>query len=137
MIEKLKESAKINKIDVIETQSLDFLNAYKLDIAKDYDCKNDIGFVKALYVSADSAQTIIDIDKKEKLDAIMKVQDLYIIFYNSDIKENLTEAYKFAKQKKESAYYIFISQESKTADIEKTLVSGVQGPKKVVFVCVK
>jgi len=137
MIEKLKESAKINKIDIIETQSLDFLETYKLDIIKDYDCKNDIGFVKALCVSADSAQTIIDIDKKEKLDAIMKIQDLYIIFHISDIKENLIEAYKFAKQKKESAYYIFLSQESKTADIEKTLVSGVQGPKKVVFVCIK
>lgn len=137
MIETLKKSAKINKIDVIETQSLDFLEKYKLDINKDYDFKNDIGFVKALCASANSAQAIIDIDKKEKLDAIMKVRELYIIFHISHIKENLIEAYKLAKQKKESAYYIFISQESKTADIEKTLVSGVQGPKKVVFVCIK
>jgi len=137
MIEKLKESAKINKIDIIETQDLGFFETYKLDITKDYDYKNDIGFVKALCVSADSAQAIIDIDKKEKLDAIMKIQNLYIIFHISDIKENLIEAYKFAKQKKESAYYIFISQESKTADIEKTLVSGVQGPKKVIFLCLK
>ncbi|MGE4546153.1 MAG: LUD domain-containing protein [Desulfurella sp.] len=137
MIKKLKESAKINKIDVIETESLDFIGKYKLDITKEYDCNNDVGFVKALCVSADSAQTIIDIDKKEKLDKIMKTQNLYIVFSAQDIKENLIDAYKFAKQKKESAYYIFISQESKTADIEKTLVSGVQGPKKVVFVCVK
>ncbi|OSS42997.1 hypothetical protein DESAMIL20_105 [Desulfurella amilsii] len=137
MIEKLKESAKINKIDIVETESIDFLEKHNLDVTKEYDCKNDVGFVKALCVSANSAQTIIDIDKKEKLDKIMKTQDLYIVFHASDIKENLIDAYKFAKQKKESAYYIFVSQESKTADIEKTLVSGVQGPKRVVFVCVK
>lgn len=137
MIEKLQGSAKINKIEIIETNSLDFLKAYKLDIEKDYDCKSDIGFARALSVSANSAQTIIDIDKKEKLDKIMKTHTLYIIFNILDIRENLIEAYRLAKQKKESAYYIFMSQESKTADIEKTLVSGVQGPKKVYFVCEK
>lgn len=137
MIEKLQKSAKINKIEIIETNSLNFLKAYKLDIEKDYDCKSDIGFVRALSVCANSAQTIIDIDKKEKLDNIMKAQTLYIIFNILDIRENLIEAYKLAKQKKESAYYIFMSQESKTADIEKTLVSGVQGPKKIYFVCEK
>lgn len=137
MINKLKESLKINKIELLETQSFVFLAEIGLDISKDYDCLGDIGFVKALSVSAESAQAIIDIDKKEKLEQIMNVQTLYILFNFNDIKKNLIEAYNLAKQKKPGAYFIFVSQESKTADIEKTLVSGVQGPQKVVFVCEK
>ncbi len=137
MIEALKKFAKINDIELIETNSLEFLNAYGVDIQKDYDCSDNIGFVKALSVSATSAQAIIDIDSKIKLDSIMKTKSLYIVFNSSDITENLIEAYKLAKAKKSCAYYIFMSGESKTADIEKTLVSGVQGPKVVKFLCVK
>ncbi len=137
MIDQLKESLKINKIELMEVSNLDFLRQMDLDISKTYDSKGESGFVRALCVSANSAQAIIDIDKKEKLEQIMNTQTLYIIFSFNDIKEDLIEAYDLAKQKKASAYFIFISQESKTADIEKTLVSGVQGPKKVIFVCEK
>ncbi len=137
MIEKLKQFAKINAIDVIETNNLEFLNAYGMDVQKDYDCNDNVCFAKALSVSANSAQAIIAIDSKSKLDSIMKTHSLYVVFNCSDIAENLIEAYKLAKTKKSCAYYIFMSGESKTADIEKTLVSGVQGPKVVKFVCVK
>ncbi|AEE14576.1 Lactate utilization protein B/C [Thermodesulfobium narugense DSM 14796] len=136
MIEKFIEIANLNGVEVKVVKNIDFLNEYGLNILLDYDSNKNVGFVKAQSGATESASLVINISKREKLKSILTSKTLYISVENSVLRTTLSEAYFLAKQKCKDEYMLFISGESKTADIEKTLVSGVQGPEKIVFLII-
>ncbi|AWB10265.1 L-lactate dehydrogenase complex protein LldG [Thermodesulfobium acidiphilum] len=133
MIEKFIEIANLSGVEVKIVKNIDFLNEFGLNTSLDYDSNKDVGFIKALSGATESASAVINIPKREKLKSILTSKTLYISVENSSLRSTLSEAYFFAKQKCQDEYMLFISGESKTADIEKTLVSGVQGPEKIIF----
>lgn len=136
MIEKFIETANLSGVEVKVVKNINFLNEFGLNTFLDYDSNINVGFIKALSGATESASSVINIPKREKLKSILNSKTLYISIEKATLRSTLSEAYFLAKQKCQDEYMLFISGESKTADIEKTLVSGVQGPEKIVFLLV-
>ena len=131
-LEEFIEKAHLNGIEVVDFKEIESTlrkNGYNNE---NYFKNNKIGIAKAISANSKEANALIDVSDKDKLSTALDIETLYIIIEKESIKDSMFEAYKLAKQ--ESNYLIFIGAESKTADIEKQLVSGVQGAKKVVFV---
>ncbi len=98
-----------------------------------YFSKENIGIVKAIAANSQEGNALIDVSDVDRLKCVIDVSELYIIIDKSRIFET---PYKALKKADNLDYVIFIGGESKTADIEKQLVSGVQGAKKVFFVLI-
>ncbi|WP_022669873.1 hypothetical protein [Hippea alviniae] len=131
-LEEFIEKAHLNGIEVVGFKEIESIlkdNGYK---DEDYFKNNEIGVIKAISANSKEANALIDVSDKDKLTAALDIEILYIIIEEKNIKDSMFEAYKLATP--QSDYLIFIGAESKTADIEKQLVSGVQGAKKIIFV---
>jgi L-lactate dehydrogenase complex protein LldG len=103
---------------------------------EEYFKSGETSIVRALSANAKEANAILDVSDEEKLSYVIDAENLIIVIDKSKIFDSMHKAYKEAYASKSSNYMIFVSQESKTADIEKQLVSGVQGAKHVEFVIV-
>lgn len=101
---------------------------------ENYYIKNNTSIVKALSASAQTGSAVIDVSDKKKLSCIIDTKELIILIDRSNICRNMYSAYKKAKNLSSSEYLLFVSQESKTADVEKALISGVQASEKLTFV---
>ena len=133
LLDEFKKIAKANNVEVKEFADIeDELKSlgYK---GEEYFKKGKLGIVRALCANAEEANAIVDVSSQEKLSCIIDVEKLIILIDKEKIFENMHKAYQEAYKSKSSDYMIFVSQESKTADIEKQLISGVQGAKKLVF----
>ncbi len=131
---RFKEIAKGNGIEVRELKDIEEELAGLGYKNEEYFKKDGVGIVKALSANANEANAIVDVDSQEKISCIVDVERLIILIEENKIFENMHKAYQEAYKTKASGYMIFVSQESKTADIEKQLISGVQGAKKLEFV---
>jgi len=136
LIEKFRETANLNGVEVKITRNIDFLKDFGLNTSLEYDSNKDVGFVKALSGAIESASAVVNIPNRVKLKSILTSKTLYILIEEGTLRSSLSEAYFLAKQRCQDEYMLFISGESKTADIEKTLVSGVQGPEKIIFLII-
>ncbi len=135
-VEQFINTAKLNNIKTKDMNSIiDELNSIGYN-DEEYFTKDNISIVKALAANAKEANAIIDVSEPEKLSAIIDYERLIILIDKNKIFDDMHKAYREAYKSKSSNYMIFVSQESKTADIEKQLVSGVQGSKSVEFVLV-
>ncbi len=133
----VKEFINVANINGIEVQELQDVKAELDNIGysgEDYFKKNNVSVVKALAANASEANAIIDVSDEEKLSCIIDTEELIILIEKDKIFNNMYKAYQEAYKTNASNYMIFVSQESKTADIEKQLISGVQGAKKLKFV---
>lgn len=133
MVSKFIDIAKINGVEARAVDDINFLCDFGLDISKNFDNAGDYGFLNALAGVCESASSLVNITDRIKLRTILSSKILYIIIKSEDIVSTLLEGYMKSKSKTEDEYILVISGESKTADIEKTLVSGVQGPEKIIF----
>lgn len=133
MTEKFIETANLSGVGVKIIRNIDFLKDFALNTSLGYDSNKDVGFIKALSGATESASAVVNISNREKLKSILTSKTLYISIEKTTLRSSLSEAYFLAKQRCQDEYMLFISGESKTADIEKTLVSGVQGPEKIIF----
>ncbi len=134
--EKFKKTAAANGITVKELKEVKGTLEDMGYNFEDYFTKSDVSVVKALSANASEASALIDISDQEKLSCIMDAEKLTILIDEKKIFDDMHSAYKEAYKSKSTGYMIFVSQESKTADIEKQLISGVQGAKKIEFVIV-
>ncbi len=135
-LKKFNETAHLNGIEVKKLRDIkDELKNLGYNY-EDYFSSGGISIVKALSANAKEANVLLDVSDEEKLSCIIDTEKLMIIVDKNKIFNTMHEAYKEAYASKSSNYMIFVSQESKTADIEKQLVSGVHGAKKVEFVIV-
>jgi len=133
LTEKFIETANLSGVEVKIIRNFDFLKDFALNTSLGYDSNKDVGFIKALSGATESASAVVNISNREKLKSILTSKTLYISIEKTTLRSSLSEAYFLAKQRCQDEYMLFISGESKTADIEKTLVSGVQGPEKIIF----
>jgi len=133
LTEKFIETANLSGVGVKIIRNIDFLKDFALNTSLGYDSNKDVGFIKALSGATESASAVVNISNREKLKSILTSKTLYISIEKTTLRSSLSEAYFLAKQRCQDEYMLFISGESKTADIEKTLVSGVQGPEKIIF----
>jgi L-lactate dehydrogenase complex protein LldG len=133
LTEKFIETANLSGVEVKIIRNIDFLKDFALNTSLGYDSNKDVGFIKALSGATESASAVVNISNREKLSSILTSKTLYISIEKTTLRSSLSEAYFLAKQRCQDEYMLFISGESKTADIEKTLVSGVQGPEKIIF----
>jgi L-lactate dehydrogenase complex protein LldG len=133
LTEKFIETANLSGVGVKIIRNFDFLKDFALNTSLGYDSNKDVGFIKALSGATESASAVVNISNREKLKSILTSKTLYISIEKTTLRSSLSEAYFLAKQRCQDEYMLFISGESKTADIEKTLVSGVQGPEKIIF----
>ena len=101
---------------------------------ENYYIKNNTSIVKALSASAQTGSALIDVSYKKKLSSVIDAKELIILINRSDICQDMYSAYKKAKDSGSFKYLLFVSQESKTADVEKALISGVQAFEKLTFV---
>lgn len=133
MVSKFIDVAKINGVEARVVDDINFLCDFGLDVSKNFDKAGDYGFLNALAGVCESASSLVNITDRIKLRTILSSKILYIIIGSTDIVSTLLEGYMKSKSKTTDEYILVISGESKTADIEKTLVSGVQGPEKIIF----
>ena len=99
-----------------------------------YYKNGNISVVKATAASAQTGSAIIDVSDKKKLSCVIDSKELIILINVNNICQDMYSAYKKADAAGSSEYMLFVSQESKTADIEKALISGVQASEKLTFV---
>ncbi len=131
LLKRFKSMCVVNGVEVIDLGSINGeLNRLSYD-GSDYFIKNSIGIVRADSANAREGSVLIDVSDEFKLHCVLDVESLYVIVKKDRIFKSSYEAYKNSKR---SDYMLFVGGESKTADIEKQLVSGVQGAKKVIFV---
>ncbi len=136
LLERFKEIAKLNGI---ETKNMSDIEKELGNLGynnQEYFQKDNVSIIKAVSANANEANAVVDVSTQERLSCLIDTERLIIIIDKNKIFENMHKAYKEAYKSKGSRYMIFVSQESKTADIEKQLVSGVQGAKTVEFVIV-
>ena len=133
LLNEFKRTAKANNVEVKEFTDIESELEGLGYGGEEYFKKGLVGVVKALCANAEEANAIVDVSSPEKLSCIIDVEKLIILIDKDKIFENMHKAYQEAYKSKSSDYMIFVSQESKTADIEKQLVSGVQAAKKLVF----
>ncbi len=119
----------------VETQSLESIKEKypHLEIEEGCTKQGNVSVVRALSASAFEASALVDTSDPDALKCLMDTDTLIIIIDSNRIYSSMHEAYKEAFKSQPESYMLFISQESKTADIEKQLVSGMQGPKKLIF----
>ncbi len=135
-LETFKKIASINGITVKEYGEVEeYLHSLDYE-GSDYFKKDNVSIVKALAASAQDASAIVDVSEPEMLECVMDTERLVLLIEKGKIFNSMHEAYAEAFKQKPSNYMLFVSQESKTADIEKQLISGVQGAKKLEFVVV-
>ncbi len=135
----LERFIKIAKINGIETKNMSDIEKELGNLGynnQEYFQKDNVSIIKAESANANEANAVVDVSTQERLSCLIDTERLIIIIDKNKIFENMHKAYKEAYKSKGSRYMIFVSQESKTADIEKQLVSGVQGAKTVEFVIV-
>jgi L-lactate dehydrogenase complex protein LldG len=137
LISKFIDVANLNGVDVKVFSDINFLKNFNLDITQDFDSNENCGFLFALSGICESASAMVNITDRNKLKKLLSCKNLYIIIKSVDIVNTMLEGYVKSKSKTTDEYILVISGESKTADIEKTLVSGVQGPEKIIFVILK
>jgi len=131
LLDKFKNICKSNGIQVVELSSISGeLNTLSYD-GSDYFKESGVGVVRADAANAREGTVIVDVSNEFKLQCVLDVEDLYLLVRKDRIFKDFYEAYKSSRR---SDYMLFIGGESKTADIEKQLVSGVQGAKRVIFV---
>ncbi|WP_198018153.1 LUD domain-containing protein [Hippea jasoniae] len=128
-VEQFKENAKLNGVDILSKKELEKFGYSD----ENYFKKDDIAVVKALAGCADDGSVIVDASQKKWLETVVDVKDLYVLINKNSIKPNKFEAYKPFQDRK---YLIFLAAESKTADIEKNLVSGVHGAEKLYYIII-
>ncbi len=136
LLERFKEIAKLNGI---ETKNMSDIEKELGNLGynnQEYFQKDNVSIIKAVSANANEANAVVDVSTQERLSCLIDTERLIIIIDKNKIFENMHKAYQEAYKSKGSRYMIFVSQESKTADIEKQLVSGVQGAKTVEFVIV-
>ncbi len=131
ILEKFSRTAKLNSVEVLEIKDTEDLFERISYDGKNHFRFNKIGIVKAISANAQEGNTLIDASDDFKLSCVLDVDELYVIVEKDKVCSNSFEAYKKAK---DEDYLLFVGAESKTADIEKQLISGVQGAKKVIFV---
>lgn len=137
MNSSVEEFKKIAKLNNIETKELNDIKEELKEIGygfEDHFSNGSISVVKALCANKKEANAIIDVSDNEKLSSVLDTERLIIMIDRNKIFEDMYKAYTEAKKQCDSNYMIFVSQESKTADIEKQLISGVQGAKRLEFV---
>jgi len=134
LLNEFKRIAKANNVEVKEFSEIKGELENLGYNGEEYFKKGACGIVKAVCANAEEANAIVDVSSQEKLSCIIDVEKLIILIDKDKIFENMHKAYQEAYKSKSSDYMIFVSQESKTADIEKQLISGVQAAKKLVFV---
>ncbi|WP_025209867.1 LUD domain-containing protein [Hippea sp. KM1] len=132
-IEQFKRTANLNGVDVIDLKEIEQkINELGYD-GKTHFSKDGIGVVLAISAAASEGNALVEANTKEALSCIIDSKELYIIIDRDKIYPSMYEAYEKARDTQWN-YLMFIGAESKTADIEKQLVSGVQAAEKVVFV---
>lgn len=131
LIDRFKSMCRANSVQVVDKNSIE--NEFvKLSYdGSDYFRKSGIGVVRADAANAQEGSVVVDVSDEFKLQCVLDVEDLYVLVKRDRIFRNAYEAYKNSSKRD---YMLFVGGESKTADIEKQLVSGVQGAKKVIFV---
>ncbi len=136
LADEFKRIANLNGIEVKEFESIKKELEDTGYNGEEYFKKDGISVIKALAANAKEASAVVDVSDQEKLSYAIDVERLIILIDKDKIFDDMHKAYREAYKSKASDYMIFISQESKTADIEKQLISGVQGAKKLEFVIV-
>ncbi len=131
ILEKFIETAKLNGIEVLEMKDADDLLKKVFYNGESHFKLDEIGIVKAISGNAQEGNVLVDISDDFKLSCVVDVNELYVIVEMDRIYSSSFEAYKKANG---GDYLLFVGAESKTADIEKQLISGVQGAKRVVFI---
>ncbi len=137
MSSSVDEFKKIASLNNIKTKELKEVEHELKEIGynfENYFSNKGISIVKALSANKKEANAIIDVSDNKKLSSVLDTEKLIILIDKKRIFDDMYTAYSQAKKESNSEYMIFISQESKTADIEKQLISGVQGAKQVEFV---
>ncbi len=131
ILERFIEIAKLNGVEVLEIKDAeDLLKGVSYN--RESHCKfNKVGVVRAISANSQEGNVLVDVSDDFKLGCVVDVDELYVIVEKDRICSSSFEAYKKAKGED---YLLFVGAESKTADIEKQLISGVQGAKKVTFI---
>ncbi len=131
VLERFVNIAKLNGVEILEIKDAkDLFEKISYDNS-DHFRFNRVGVVRAVSANAQEGNVLVDVSDDFKLGCVVDVDELYVIVDKDKICDSSLEAYKKAKGED---YLLFVGAESKTADIEKQLISGVQGAKKVVFV---
>jgi len=131
VLERFVNIAQLNGVEIVGIKDVkDLFQKISYD-GGDHFKFNEIGIVKAISANAQEGNVLVDVSNDFKLDCVVDVDELYVIVKEDIICSSSFEAYKMAKNED---YLLFVGAESKTADIEKQLISGVQGAKRVVFV---
>ena len=131
ILERFIETAKLNGIEVLEMRDGEDLFKKVSYNGESHFKFNKIGVVKAISGNAQEGNVLVDVSDDFKLSCVVDVDELYVILERDRICSSSFEAYKKANG---GDYLLFVGAESKTADIEKQLISGVQGAKRVVFI---
>jgi len=135
-LEQFIKTAAYNNIEVeYFDEGRQELDAIGFD-GSNYFKKGNISVIKALSANANEANVAVDASDSDKLSSIIDSDYVIFLIEKETVFKDLYESYLYAKRAVKSNYILFISQESKTADIEKQLVSGVQAAKKIKFVLV-
>ncbi len=122
---------KANGVQVVDLGSISSEFAKLPYDGSDYFIEKRVGIVRADTASAQEGSVLVDVSDEFKLHCVLDVDDLYLLVKRGRIFNSSYEAYKNSSK---SDYMLFVGAESKTADIEKELVSGVQGAKRVIIV---
>ncbi len=130
-LERFIEIAKLNGVEVLEMKNAENLLREVCYNGENHFKFNKVGVVKAVSANAQEGNVLVDVSDDFKLGCVVDVEKLYVIVDKDKVYNSSLEAYKNAK---DEDYLLFVGAESKTADIEKQLISGVQGAKKVIFV---
>ncbi|AEA33808.1 LUD domain-containing protein [Hippea maritima] len=132
-IEQFKKTASLNGVEVINFEEIEpKLSELGYD-GKTHFSKDGVGVVLAISAAASEGNALVSSNTEQELSCLIDNKELYIIINKDDIYPSMYEAYKKSSVIQWN-YLMFIGAESKTADIEKQLVSGVQAAERVVFV---
>ncbi len=131
VLERFVSIAKLNGVEILEIEDAKNLFEKISYDNSDHFRFNRVSVVRAESANAQEGNVLVDASDDFKLGCVVDVDELYVIVDKDKICNSSLEAYKKAKSED---YLLFVGAESKTADIEKQLISGVQGAKKVVFV---
>lgn len=130
---RFKKICKLNGVKVVDFSAIKSM-LDKVSYKGESHFKNgDLGIVKAIAANSNDGNALIDVSNDFKLSCVIDVSVLYVLIECDKIYKSSYEAFK---QSNDEDYLLFVGAESKTADIEKQLISGVQGAREVVFVLV-
>ncbi|MDR2761556.1 MAG: lactate utilization protein [Planctomycetaceae bacterium] len=100
----------------------------------------DFGFVSAEALLADTGSGVFRANSRFERLAIYLPPVSIVVVGRSKLERNLPEAWKYLNteiKNQNSGEFVIVTGPSRTADIEKILILGVHGPKRVLFMIYK